>query len=166
MNKIGKIRSIKERESPCDVFYTPISLALKLIDMTQIKENDKVLDPSKGGGVFYDNLPNFCEKDWCEITENKDFFEYNKPVNIIIGNPPFSKYKKWIEKSVTLNPRKIAYIFGTLNLTPKRIDFLKKHGYVLSKLYITSVKGWFGNTLLVLFDKEGQECISYDILRH
>jgi len=164
-NKLGRIRLFKERETPNDVVYTPLSLAKLLINMADIQPSDRVLDPCRGDSIFYNNFPD-CIKDFCEITENKDFFEYNKPVDIIIGNPPFSKYKKWIEKSVALNPRKIAYIFGTLNLTPLRIDFLKKHGYVLSKLYITSVKGWFGNTLLVLFDKEGQECISYDILRH
>ena len=44
-----------------------------MIDMCNIQEGMKVLDPSKGGGIFYDNLPDKCIKDYCEITENKDF---------------------------------------------------------------------------------------------
>lgn len=164
MNKIGKIRKIKERNSPNDVIYSPVSLAKLLINMADIKPTDRVLDPSKGGGVFFDNLPE-CRKDWCEITEGKDFFGYNESVDVIIGNPPFSQWKKWIEHSAILCPRKICYVMGVLNLTPQRINYLKQHGYFLSKLHITTVTGWFGSTLLVVFDKEGTECITYDIER-
>ena len=45
-----------------------------MIKSCKIKSGSKVLDPSKGGGVFYDNLPTNCIKDYCEITENKEFF--------------------------------------------------------------------------------------------
>ena len=151
--------------NPNDIIYTPKSVAITMIKLCKIKKDSKVLDPSKGGGVFYDNLPTNCIKDYCEITENKDFYEYNENVDIIIGNPPFSQWKKWLEHTVKLNPKKICYIMGVLNITPKRIDFLKKHGYFLSKFHITTVKNWFGNTLCVIFDKLGNECITYDIER-
>ena len=165
MNKIGKIRKIKERQTANDVVYSPLSLAMKLIEMAEIQPSDHVLDPSRGGGVFFDNLPE-CRKDWCEITEGKDFFDYNESVDVIIGNPPFSQWQDWLEKSAILCPRKICYVMGVLNLTPRRIDYLKKHGYILSKIHITTVDGWFGNTLLCIFDKEAkEECITYDIER-
>ena len=54
---------------------------------------------------------------------------------------------------------------GALNLTPKRINYLKQHGYILSKFNITTVRGWFGNTICVVFDKEGNEKFTYDIKR-
>ena len=50
MNKIGN--SILNRETANDVIYTPAPLAKVMIDLCDIKPNDKVLDPSKGGGVF------------------------------------------------------------------------------------------------------------------
>ena len=74
MNKLGKIRKIKERDSPNDRWETPISLAKILIEMADIQKNDHVLDPSRGGGVFFDNFLPECRKDWCEITEDKDFY--------------------------------------------------------------------------------------------
>ena len=74
MNKIGKIRAIKERQTPNDVVYTPLSLAKILINMADIQPTDRVLDPCMGEGVFFDNLPE-CRKDWCEISELKDFFD-------------------------------------------------------------------------------------------
>ena len=58
--------------------------------MCNIQEGMKVLDPSKGGGIFYDNLPDKYIKDYCEITENKDFFNNYEKYDIIIGNPPYS----------------------------------------------------------------------------
>ena len=164
MNKMGRIRKIKECEAPNDVFNTPFSLALKLIEMADIKPTDRVLDPCRGNGAFFDNLPS-CKKDYCEITENKDFFAYNESVDIIIGNPPFSQWKSWPEHTAILCPSKICYVMGALNLTPKRINYLKQHGYILSKLHITTVRGWFGNTICVVFDKEGTEIITYDIER-
>ena len=123
-----------------------------------------MLDPCKGEGVFFDNLPD-CVKDWCEVTENKDFFEFNEPVDVIIGNPPFSQWKKWLEHTVALNPRKICYIMGVLNLTALRIDFMKKNGYNLTRIHMTNVDKWFSNTLLVIFEKGGISCITHDTER-
>ncbi len=44
-----------------------------MIKLCKTKKGSKVLDPSKGGWVFYDNLPTNCIKDYCEITENNFF---------------------------------------------------------------------------------------------
>ena len=103
MNKIGKIRAINERKTANDVLYTPLSLATLLINMADIQPSDRVLDPCRGinEGVFFNNLPE-CRKDWCEISEGKDFYNYNESVDVIIGNPPFSQWKKWIEHSCQL----------------------------------------------------------------
>lgn len=53
----------------------------------------KILEPCKGAGVFTDLLP---DSDWCEINENKNFFEYNEKVDWIISNPPYSIMRKFI----------------------------------------------------------------------
>jgi hypothetical protein len=51
------------------IIYTPKPVAIIMIKLCKIKTDSKVLDPSKGGGVFYDNLPTNDIKDYCEITE-------------------------------------------------------------------------------------------------
>jgi len=56
-----------------DVFYTPEALAVRTIELTNLKDNDMVLDAFAGKMVFYNNYPNYTNKDWCEITEEKDF---------------------------------------------------------------------------------------------
>ncbi len=37
-----------------------------MVKWYEIKKGSKVLDPSKGGCVFYDNLPTSCIKEYCE----------------------------------------------------------------------------------------------------
>ena len=165
MTKLSKIRGIKEREKANDIVYTPLQVAIKLIEMAEIKESDKVLDPCKGEGAFFDHLPN-CEKDYCEIVEDKDFFDYDKAVDVIICNPPFSLYTRWITKCIYLNPKKIAFVMGSLNLTTKRLKILEDGGYFLTKMHICNVKGWFANTLLVVFERNGKPIIEYDTARY
>jgi hypothetical protein len=164
--KLNTVRSIKERSRPNDILFTPLPVALKLIEMTNIQRNEKLLDPCRGEGVIYNNLPTFCEKDWAEITEGHDFFEYDKPVDTIICNPPFSIYTKWIQHCIKLNPQKIALVIGCLNLTTIRLKLLEDSGYYMTRMSIVNVRGWFSNTYLVLFEKNGTPILSYDTARY
>ena len=79
-----------------------------------------------------------------------------------ICNPPFSIYTRWINKCIYLSPKKIAFIMGSLNLTTKRIKILEDGGYFLTKMHIVNCRGWFANTLLVVFEKGGDPIISYE----
>ena len=161
MTKLSKIRNIKEREIPNDIVFTPLAVAMKLIEMAEIKESDKVLDACKGEGVFFDNLPN-CQKDYCEIVEGKDFFEYESRIDVIICNPPYSLYTRWINKCIYLSPQKIAFVMGSLNLTTKRLKILEDNNYFLTKMCILNIRGWFANTLLVVFERNGTPIIEYN----
>jgi hypothetical protein len=74
------------RRSMNDVVYTPHDLALTIIQ--HFKPTGKQLDPCRGDGAFYDQLTG--DKDWCELADNKDFLNYNEPVDWIVSNPPWS----------------------------------------------------------------------------
>ena len=41
--------------------------------MAEIEENDMVLDPRRGDRTIYNNLPDYCQKDWVEKLENLNF---------------------------------------------------------------------------------------------
>jgi hypothetical protein len=60
--------------NPNDVVFTPDWLAKQIIDMFNIK--GKILEPCKGEGAFLQYLP--PNTDWCEITEGKNFYDYNR----------------------------------------------------------------------------------------
>ena len=80
-----------------DKVYTPENIAKLIINKFNI--SGKVLDPFKGQGAFYNNYPETVKKDWCEIDEGKDFFEYKEHVDWIVSNPPYSIYDEVMNHS-------------------------------------------------------------------
>jgi hypothetical protein len=144
-----------------DIIYTPKPTALKMIEMCDIKENETVLDPSKGGGIFYNNLPNNCIKSYCEITENIDFFNNNNRYDLIIGNPPYSLWNKWIEHTMKLTD-KFCYIFGSFNFTDKRIRDIINKGYGITKFHLVKINWWYSPSYLVLFEKNKPSIITVE----
>ena len=77
-----------------DLVMTPPFVAKNIID--HFNPTGKILDPCRGQGAFYDQYPEYCEKDWCELAEGKNFYDYQKKVNWIITNPPWSEIRKFI----------------------------------------------------------------------
>jgi len=165
MANLSKTASnIKNRTIPNDVFLTPLPLAKIAIDMVG-RTDGNWLDPFKATGNYYNQFPDTCNKDYTEITEDLNFFEYyNEEVDVICSNPPYSLINEVLEHSVKLNPKIINYLIGFLNLTPKRIEFMNTHGYYLTKFFLTSVKKWFGRSVIVQFEKieNGANIISFD----
>lgn len=158
-NKIGNSMKMKSN----DIIYTPKPVAELMISLCDIKEGEIVLDPSKGGGVFYDNLPSNCIKKYCEIEEGIDFFNFSDKIDLIIGNPPFSIWDKWIQHTIKLNPKKICYIMNCFNFTHKRVNNMIENGYNISKLHIIQISWWFGRSFIVIFEKNITSIITASI---
>jgi hypothetical protein len=78
-----------------DIVYTPDGIARKIVDFFQ--PSGRILEPSKGEGVFLKYLPPNTE--WCEIREGRDFFAWKEKVDWIIGNPPYSVFSDWLRHS-------------------------------------------------------------------
>lgn len=88
----------KESNNKKDVVYTPKYVSKKIIEI--IRPYGECLDPCKGDGSFYYNLP--LGADYCEIDEGKDFFECKGKYNWIIGNPPYSLFEEFLRHSFNL----------------------------------------------------------------
>jgi hypothetical protein len=161
--------NIKKRETPNDVFYTPINLVKLHLNFVKeyLGENDIIYDPFFGSGNYFNTYAEVFDKnntfEYSEIEMGKDFFEYDKNVNMIVSNPPYSIIDRVLEKSVSLNPHTISYLIGCNNLTAKRIEYMNKNGYYLSKIHFTKVFKWFGMSFIVVFTKKAtKNCIDYD----
>jgi hypothetical protein len=150
----------KLKNNSNDIIYTPKPVALKMIDMCDIKDNMTVLDPSKGGGIFFDNLPK-CNKEYCEITEDKDFFKCEKKYDLIIGNPPYSLWNEWIHHTMKLT-NKFCYILGSFNFTDKRIRDIINNGYGITKFHLVKIDWWYSPSYLVLFEKNKPSIITVE----
>ena len=136
------LHGIKARDTANDVFHTPAGLVNQLIDETPFHHNDLVLDPFKGDGAFFNTFTNPA-KDWCEIEDGRDFFEYADPVDWIVSNPPFSLITETMTHSVKIAQQGFAYILPTYSLTHKRINMAQSFGFRLKKLvFFPTPKAW------------------------
>jgi hypothetical protein len=154
--------TIKQRDKPNDVFITPLKLAKTAIDM--IGNYDGIwLDPFKATGSYFNQFPT-DNKEWCEITDEKDFFEYTEEVDVICSNPPYSLMDKVLDHSIKLNPKVINYLIGINNLTAKRIEKLNNNGYFLTKIHMCKVFKWYGMSVIIQFEKNENKfnIISFD----
>lgn len=77
-----------------DVVYTPEDISKDIVEFFQ--PYGSMLEPCKGNGAFLKYMP---DADWCELSEGRDFFDWNKRVNWIITNPPYSILRKFLEHS-------------------------------------------------------------------
>ena len=152
--------SIKHRKEAKDVFYTPLSVAKTHIESINSNPDDKWLDPFAGKYIYYQNFPT-VKKDYTEISEGKDFFEYTEKVDVICSNPPYSIIDKVLEHSVKLNPRIISYLLLEGKMTPKRIEYLNKNGYSMTGMYMCKVFKWYGMAVAYTFSKS--EIINNDV---
>jgi len=91
-----------------DIVYTPDNVAQEIIQWLQ--PSGLCLDPCRGDGAFYRHLPE--GSDWCEIEAGRNFFDYDKKVDWIIGNPPYSCFELWLQHNFEL-ATEIAYILPT-----------------------------------------------------
>jgi hypothetical protein len=160
MSLSKKAHAIKNRKNSNDVFITPLELALLHINLIDYNINDVWLDPFRNSGSYYNQFPTDNKK-WCEILDNKDFYDFNEKIDIICSNPPYSEINKIINHSIKLNPRVISFLIGIHNLTPKRIEILNNAGYGLYKIHMIKIYKWFGFSVIVVFEKNKKNCINY-----
>lgn len=131
--KSTKIPKKYEGLNPNDVVFTPYPVAELIVKMFNPK--GKILEPCKGEGAFLRFLPK--ETLWCEITEGKDFFDFNEKVDWIITNPPYSNFNRFLAHSfelannvVFLTPiAKVLKSWGTIQ-TIKNYGGIKKIWFI------------------------------------
>ena len=145
-------------------FTTPEELVKDLLNLVPFKKNDSVIDAGSGlRKVWFNNIPT-NNKESVEIKDGEDFKEYNKKVDWVVGNPPFTEFISFIFKSSEICKKGFAFLtnHSRINqLTPKRLDDLKEKGFYLSKIHIFGCKKWFGRYYFLVWTKEESKDISW-----
>jgi predicted RNA methylase len=82
-------------------FETPENIALQLIKLADIQENETILEPSAGKGAIAKHIKCDCielnKENRKHLTENgfnliwDNFLTFDKKYDVIIANPPFTK---------------------------------------------------------------------------
>jgi len=144
--------SIKHRDSPKDVFYTPRAVAITHIRSIEALPGERWYDPFAGKKIYYNNFP--TDNKVCgDITDGQDFFEFNEPVDIICTNPPYSNMDAVIKKTIELKPRVFSYLLLEGKITPKRMEMINKAGYGLTGMYMCKVFSWYGMAVAYTFTR-------------
>jgi len=112
-----------------DIVYTPTFVSENIVDF--LKPKGLCLDPCKGDGSFYNYLPE--GSDYCEIREGKDFFLYDKKVDWVIGNPPYSIFEDFLKKAFEIADN-VSYLVPTNKIFQRQIimDIINKYGGIKS----------------------------------
>jgi len=149
------------------IVMTQPKMAIDLLGLISFKKGDKVLDPCRGDGAFYNNFPSYVKKRYCEINEGKDFFDYHSKVDYTISNPPFVPRKLFWEfhtHSMNITNKAIYWLINMscLNVfTPKRLEEMKYKGWYIQSLNIVSDKRWFGRYIFIKISKEPNDIFTY-----
>lgn len=147
---------------------TPKELAKDLMNFVPLVASDRVIEPFKGEGAFYDAFPVFVNKDWAELEQGKDYRELTGEYDWVITNPPFrletngkrvNSFWFLIDYYTQRAKKGIAFLgndacFSTL--TPRRQAILKERGWRMTKVVVCSIKKWRGRYFFFILQKEGQ----------
>lgn len=148
--KLGGIKFPKKlcpsKNSPDkDLVFTPFDLAQKIV--RHFSPSGFILEPCMGEGSFYYNLKEYAdgEADWCELSKGRDFFEWpEKDYNWIITNPPFSKFRAFLQKSMQVadNVVFLCSINHILGLRARLKDIKVAGFYIREVLLCDTPKSW------------------------
>ena len=115
-----------------DEVMTPEYLAEALVN--HFNPSGKILEPCKGTGNFLKFLPK--DSLWCEISEGKNFFDFNDKVDWIMTNPPWSQIRKFLQHSMEISEN-VCFLFTINHLwTKARIRDIKEAGFGIKEIVI------------------------------
>lgn len=158
-NKDDRLSKVIKKKGNNIVMTNPIMAKELIENHTSLKQGDIVLDCCRGEGAFYDNLPSYVEKDWCEINEGIDFLEHEGEYDVILSNPPFVPRKLFWNfhlKAMELSKRNIYWLINMSSLnvfTPKRLQECKNNKWYIEHIHIVSDRRWFGRYCWITFGR-------------
>lgn len=125
-----------------DVVYTPDYLVDKILG--HLNYSGTVLEPCMGEGAFYNKLKG--EKDWCEVSKGRDFFEYEGHVDWIITNPPWSIFRPFLKKSMEVADN-VAFLVTMPHWTTKaRLRDIQEAGFYIREFILLDSPDCFPKT--------------------
>lgn len=139
------IITTEEGKQIASVVYTDPKFAKRIIQHfePQFNKLDTFIDPCKGDGAFYDNLPG--PKYWCELQEGRDFLQMNdKAFDWAFVNPPwqgkyYAPFMKHCYEISRKNVVVLAKLFGVLG-TQRRLRDMKEYGFGIKEIILCDWK--------------------------
>ena len=117
-----------------DVVQTPPELAERIVN--HFKPTGRMLEPCKGQGNFLRHMPG---ADWCEISEDRDFFKWTTPVDWIVTNPPWSLIRGFLQHAMTVADDIVFLITVNHVWTKARIRDIYSSGYAIKEICLVEM---------------------------
>lgn len=116
---------------PGDVVYTNEAVSKAIIDF--LNPSGKCLDPCRGDGAFHKFMPEGSE--YCELAEGTDFLLYSGKVDWVIGNPPYSVFKDFLQKGFEIADN-VSYLVPTNKIFQRQVimEMINKYGGIKSMI--------------------------------
>jgi len=174
LSNVQQANLVRKRNEPRNCFYTPksiVDIQLKKL-VPYVQQGWKILEPCRGQGAYYNEFAKVfphCTYDWCEIDEGRDFLEYSigNTVDVIITNPPFSIFDKFIERMISLNPRYISIVCNMYSVTPCRLRKFNDAGFFVLNYHLTRINRWFGISVILTLTREiDRNIVEFDCTKH
>lgn len=127
-----------------DKVMTPEDLAVQIIN--HFAPRGRILEPCRGSGNFYRNFPvDNSVSLYCEIDEGLDFFDFQGRVDWVITNPPFSKFRSFLQKSMEVADHVVFLSFVNAFWMKARMRDIRDSGFGFKELILVDTPvstGW------------------------
>lgn len=123
-------------EAEADIVYTPRTLARAIIEEMRPHLSGELLDPARGEGAFHDAFPSNLIRHWCEITDGRDFMAWDRRVDWIITNPPFSRFRAFLLHAMAVADNVVFLAPLTHFATRHRVEAIAAHGFSLRRIML------------------------------
>ena len=151
---------------------TPPALATRLLATLPLIPTDRLYEPFRGEGAFYNAFPAANPRDWSELREGRDYKDYVGEYDWVITNPPFrldtsgrrvNAFWHLLDYYTQRAQKGVAFLandqcLGTL--TPGRIKELRERGWFIQSLTVTSVKKWRGRYYFIVLTREPSDFVN------
>jgi hypothetical protein len=155
------------------MIQTPEPVWTKLLELCPVEKHEFFYEPFKGDGNLYNQI-NTTNKEWSEIMQGRDVFDFpaDVPITTIFTNPPFKTEltnKKGIKKLKNcvyyfieyfilkfVSLKRIGFLMNAKSfesLTPKRLQRLSSLGFDISKIIVLNIQCWFGRYYFLVFER-------------
>ena len=119
-----------------DRVFTPRALAVAIVDSFRLELSGTLLDPARGQGAFYDAFPAHLARDWCEIDAGRDFFAWSQPVDWIITNPPFVRFRVFLIHGMAVASNVLFLAPLTHFTTRHRVSAIREAGFAVRRILL------------------------------